>query len=94
MTVNTERGKRAVTHFKVIERFKDTTYIKATLETGIPIRYVYICLILDIPLLAMVFMEERRKIIEGQVLHAKELGFVHPSKMNIWSLKLHFLIIL
>lgn len=82
MTVNTERGKRAVTHFKVIERFKDTTYIKATLETGrthqIRVHMSYI----GHPIIGDgVYGRKKEKYpIEGQVLHAKELGFVHPSK--------------
>lgn len=34
MSVNYKNGKHAVTHYKVIERFKNYTYIKCQLETG------------------------------------------------------------
>jgi 23S rRNA pseudouridine1911/1915/1917 synthase len=34
MSVNYKNGKHAVTHYKVIERFKNYTYIKCRLETG------------------------------------------------------------
>ena len=34
MAVNTKNGRKAVTYFKVIERFKDSTFVQITLETG------------------------------------------------------------
>lgn len=34
MAVNYKNGKDAVTHYKVLERFKNATYVECRLETG------------------------------------------------------------
>ncbi len=78
----TSGGRHAVTHFKVLERFKDYTYIEATLETGrthqIRVHFSYIGRpVLGDPLYGYKNSKFRLK---GQVLHAKTLGFVHPVK--------------
>ena len=73
------KGKEAITHFKVLKRFKNATLIELTLETGrthqIRVHMDYIGHpVVNDPVYG------RRKIIDntGQCLHAKELGFVHP----------------
>ncbi|HZX21570.1 MAG TPA: RluA family pseudouridine synthase [Clostridia bacterium] len=75
-------GRHAVTHFRVLDRFKDYTYIEATLETGrthqIRVHFSYIGRpVLGDPLYGYKNSKFRLK---GQVLHAKTLGFVHPVK--------------
>ncbi|WP_081846639.1 RluA family pseudouridine synthase [Butyrivibrio sp. AE3004] len=82
--VSDEQGKHAVTHYKVIKRFeKDKmTYIECRLETGrthqIRVHMAHI----GHPLLGDTvygpYMKSRFKL-EGQCLHAKTLGFMHPS---------------
>lgn len=79
MTV-TERGKDAVTHFKVIERFQDFTLVECTLETGrthqIRVHMHYI----GHPLVGDPRYGHPNTIpFGGQVLHAETLGFNHPS---------------
>lgn len=76
-----EGGKRAVTHFTVLERFGKYTYIEASLETGrthqIRVHMAYS----GHPLLGdNIYGSEKQpyKLI-GQVLHAGVLGFVHPA---------------
>ena len=72
-------GKHAITHFKVLKRFKNATLIEVVLETGrthqirVHMNYIGHPIVND-PVYG------RRKIIDdsGQCLHAKELGFVHP----------------
>ncbi len=82
MSVNTKNGRRAVTYFKVLERFKDATYVELTLETGrthqIRVHMSYI----GYPLAGdMVYGRKKQKYgICGQVLHARILGFIHPVK--------------
>ena len=82
MAVNTKNGRRAVTRFKVLERFKDATYIEATLETGrthqIRVHMSYI----GFPIIGDTVYGSKNDIynINGQALHAKKLGFVHPIK--------------
>ena len=73
-------GKRAVTHFEVLERFKDATFIKCNLETGrthqIRVHLKYI----GHPLFGDQVYGPHHAIVDGgQVLHAKTLGFIHPT---------------
>ena len=80
MTVTDENAKSAITHFKVLERFKDATLIELSLETGrthqIRVHMNYI----GYPVVNDPVYGHRKKIDEtGQCLHAKVLGFVHPA---------------
>lgn len=80
MAVNLKNGRRAVTYFKVLERFQNATYIQVTLETGrthqIRVHMAYI----GHPVIgdAVYGRKKQEYFNEGQVLHAKVLGFVHP----------------
>jgi 23S rRNA pseudouridine1911/1915/1917 synthase len=78
MTV-VDHGKHAVTHFNVIERFKDFTFVECQLETGrthqIRVHMKYI----GYPLAGDPKYGPRKTLdIEGQALHAGVLGFDHP----------------
>ncbi len=74
-------SKRAVTHYKVLERFGNYTLLQCNLETGrthqIRVHMAYI----KHPLVGdMVYGPKKSKIkADGQMLHAKTLGFIHPS---------------
>lgn len=73
-------GKPAITNFKVLRRFKEFTYIECRLETGrthqirVHMEYIGHPLVGD-------QTYGRRKVIgdAGQFLHAKMIGFSHPS---------------
>lgn len=74
-------GKRAVTHVRVLKRFPKYTYVACRLETGrthqIRVHMAHI----GHPILGdEVYALGRKASIkcEGQVLHAKTIGFVHP----------------
>ncbi len=72
-------GKDAITHFEVIERFKQNTYLKCVLETGrthqIRVHLAYI----GKPILGDPLYGPRRVYGKvGQYLHAKSLTFNHP----------------
>jgi 23S rRNA pseudouridine1911/1915/1917 synthase len=78
MTV-VDQGKHAVTHFHVIERFKDFTFIECQLETGrthqIRVHMKYI----GYPLAGDPKYGPKKTLdIDGQALHAGILGFEHP----------------
>jgi 23S rRNA pseudouridine1911/1915/1917 synthase len=78
MTV-VDNGKHAVTHFQVIERFKDFTLVECQLETGrthqIRVHMKYI----GYPLAGDPKYGPRKTLdIGGQALHAGVLGFDHP----------------
>ncbi len=78
MTV-VDNGKNAVTHFQVMERFKDFTLVECQLETGrthqIRVHMKYI----GFPLAGDPKYGPRKTLdIGGQALHAGVLGFNHP----------------
>lgn len=76
-----QNSKEAVTHWKVLERFGKFTLIECQLETGrthqIRVHMSY----KKHPLLGdFVYGPEKNKYgVEGQMLHAYLLGFVHPT---------------
>ena len=73
-------GRRAVTHYRVLDRLGKFTYIEAQLETGrthqIRVHMTYA----GHPLLGdSVYGPKKQPFnLKGQVLHARVLGFVHP----------------
>lgn len=76
----TDRGKNAVTHFKVLDRFDDYTLVECELETGrthqIRVHMEYI----EHPLVGDPKYGPKQTIpFGGQVLHARTIGFIHPS---------------
>ena len=81
MTVTSENSKDAVTHIRVLERYKDSTLIRCKLETGrthqIRVHLSYIGQpVVNDPVYG------HKKLIDkdfGQMLHAEKLGFVHPT---------------
>lgn len=79
MAIN-PNGKKAITHFKVLKRYKEATLLELTLETGrthqIRVHMDYIGHpVVNDPVYG------NRKIIDssGQALHAKTIGFTHPT---------------
>ncbi len=78
-------GKRAVTHYKVIQRFKDYTYIECRLETGRTHQIRVHMASVGHPILGDKIYGKassplnKRFNLEGQTLHAQVLGFKHPS---------------
>jgi 23S rRNA pseudouridine1911/1915/1917 synthase len=79
MTVTDENSRDAVTHFNVLERFKDFTYVECRLETGrthqIRVHFKYI----GFPVAGDPKYGPKKTLeIDGQALHAEVLGFKHP----------------
>ena len=81
MTVTAEGGREAVTHYRVLERFRKHTYVECRLETGrthqIRVHMAHI----GHPLLGDTVYGSSRDEgkLNGQCLHAMVLGFVHPT---------------
>lgn len=75
-----EGGKRAVTHFEVLERFDGYTLIALRLETGrthqirVHMQFINHEIVGD-----PVYSKRQDDKTFGQYLHAKTLGFVHPT---------------
>jgi len=81
MAVNTKNGRRAVTHFRVLERFKNHTYVELKLETGRTHQIRVHMSFIGHPVVGdMVYGRKKQRFnIEGQALHARLLGFEHPA---------------
>lgn len=81
MAINHSHGKNAITHYKVLERFKDYTYIECRLETGRTHQIRVHMSSIGHPLLGDSVYSNRKWQFQtyGQALHAYVLGFVHPS---------------
>lgn len=74
-------GKNAVTHYKVLERFKEYTYIECKLETGRTHQIRVHMASIGHPLMGDPVYCNRKEPVhcEGQILHAKLIGFMSPS---------------
>lgn len=75
-----EGGKDAVTHFTVLERFEEFTLVELQLETGrthqIRVHMQYI----GFPIAGDPLYGPKKTLpSQGQFLHAKLLGFTHPT---------------
>ena len=71
-------GKKAVTHYKVLERYGQYTLIECTLETGRTHQIRVHMSSINHPLLGDLVYGKQDYRGLGQKLHAKTLGFVHP----------------
>ena len=80
MAINYKNGKDAVTHYKVLERFGNATYIECRLETGRTHQIRVHMTSLGHPLLGDEIYGSGKNPyhLQGQTLHAMVLGFVHP----------------
>lgn len=77
-----EDGKRAVTHYEVLEQYdKGVSLVKCTLETGRTHQIRVHMASIGHPLVGdTLYGSKKQKInLEGQALHAKTLGFIHPT---------------
>ena len=85
MAVTDVNGKESITHFEVLERFKNNTLVKCTLDTGrthqIRVHFAYINHpVTNDPL----YGKEKIKDF-GQFLHSTSIEFTHPfTKKHIY----------
>ena len=78
MCVTEKNSKEAVTHYEVLQQFDKHSHIKCILETGrthqIRVHMAYI----GHSVLGDDVYGKPYKNLEGQCLHAKKIGFIHP----------------
>ena len=81
MAVVRKGGKRAVTHYRVLERFERFTYVECRLETGRTHQIRVHMASIGHPLLGDEVYGRGKPpfALQGQVLHAAVLGVRHPS---------------
>ncbi|MDR3543557.1 MAG: RluA family pseudouridine synthase [Desulfosporosinus sp.] len=80
MAVVMQHSKLAVSHYTVLERFRESTYVEVQLETGrthqirVHMRYIKHPVLGD-----LVYGPKKNQFgLQGQMLHAAHLGFEHP----------------
>ena len=81
MACNVANSKNAITHYKVLKRFKDYTYIECKLETGRTHQIRVHMASIGHPVLGddvYSTIKSPFKLL-GQTLHAMTLGFIQPS---------------
>lgn len=87
MAVNFKNGKEAITHYKVIETLNGFSYLKLKLETGRTHQIRVHMSHIGHPLAGDGVYGPKSciKKLKGQCLHAKTLGFYHPTlKKNMY----------
>lgn len=89
MCVTGDNSKEAVTHIRVLERYNKATLIECVLETGrthqirVHMSYINHPVVND-PVYGYNKMDDKEF---GQMLHAKEIGFVHPITHEFMDFK-------
>ena len=81
MAINEQNGKPAITHYKVLRRFQEYTYIECQLETGRTHQIRVHMSSIGHPLLGDEVYSQHKSPYHlcGQTLHAMVIGFIHPS---------------
>ena len=83
MSVTSTNSKEAITHFKVIERFKKATLLECILDTGrthqirVHMKYIGHPVVNDPAYGKNIYGDF------GQMLHAKEIEFIHPTTKKL-----------
>ena len=84
MMAVTNSGRIAVTHFKVLERFENYTYMQFELKTGRTHQIRVHSKHINHPIVGdLVYGYKSNKFnLKGQLLHATELSFTHPTTLK------------
>ena len=89
MCVTGDNSKDAVTNIRILERYSDSTLIECILETGrthqirVHMSYINHPVVND-PVYGYNKLDDKEF---GQMLHAKEIGFVHPVTKEFMDFK-------
>lgn len=85
----TKNGKDAITHFRVIRRYEDYTYLEINIETGRTHQIRVHLSKIGHPIVGdNVYSNGKNSLgIDGQMLHAYRLEFTHPTTGKIMKLE-------
>lgn len=80
MSINENNGREAITHYRVLERFRQFTYVECQLETGRTHQIRVHMASIGHPLLGDTVYGPAKSPykLQGQTLHAGVLGIIHP----------------
>lgn len=81
MAINERNGKPAITHYRLLETLKQSSYMEFSLETGRTHQIRVHMASISHPLLGdTVYGSQKNPYhLQGQALHAQTIGFVHPT---------------
>lgn len=91
MAIDRKNGKRAVTHYRVLENFDKYSFIECQLETGRTHQIRVHMASIGHPILGDDVYSHARSgyKLQGQTLHAGVLDLYTRQQVNIWSSKHH-----
>lgn len=78
MAMNPKNGKPAVTHYQVLQRFQNYTYIECRLETGRTHQIRVHMTSIGHPLIGDTLYNPETALLARQALHSYRLAFTHP----------------
>jgi len=80
ISVNTNRPKDAITDYEVLERYKDSTYLKVSLRTGRTHQIRVHLSSINHPILGdLLYGKKKTNLISRPALHATKMRLIHPS---------------
>ena len=87
IAIDDPSARHAVTHYEVIREYGDVTYLKLLLETGRTHQIRVHMASIGHPLVGdeiyggskTLFEKRHANLLDGQMLHAKRLTFIHPA---------------
>ncbi len=82
MCITEKNSKNAVTHYRILKRFREYTLVECKLETGRTHQIRVHMASLGHPVLGdkTYGVKKEKYNLSGQLLHAKIVGFIHPIK--------------
>ena len=88
MAIDEKNGKQAITHIEVIENLPGFAYVQCKLETGRTHQIRVHMASINHPLAGDVVYGPKKVIqeLQGQCLHAKTIGFIHPRTHDYMEL--------
>lgn len=80
MMAVSDKGKKAITSYKVIKRFSNKTLVEFSLQTGRTHQIRVHCKMLNHPIIGDDVYGKGEKNLKGQLLHSYKIIFIHPRR--------------
>ena len=73
-----DKGKKAITNFKVVKYYHDKTLVEFSLQTGRTHQIRVHCKMMNHPIVGDDVYGHAEKGLQGQLLHSYKISFIHP----------------